>query len=597
MHIHKLSNKKLRIGLYIVTLTILTAWLAAPGAAATDQFAAGLSQFNAGEWAAAAATLAAAAWALPTDIAVRLTAGVALANVKRYAEAADQFKAAARMAPNWVLPQFLLDGTYAEMGDTAASRTTRYAANRALAKGIQVIKPPDDSGQPLLASLQKYPNNAIAHCLLGDLYQLQGDVAGARAEYEKASELAPKWAKPVFNRGLAELNTDPKAAEMTFGEAAKLDPGNSKVYLWRGDAYRRQNKLDLAWDDYQRAAKDPALAAEVNTRLGAVKFQAGDYVGAQQQFGLAARQAPDDPRPLAGEAQVLQNLGKVKEAETKYAQAADVLQQNEAPAPSQAVVANQIAQVQAAQGRLEDAVSNYHMGFELHPTRANADALTAIQQRANQLGQGIANYEALLAKEPKNTKAMLYLLSAYKLSGNTSGRLDMAERLVKLDPANAPDYYTEIGSARMAMGDADKASKAYLEALRLGNATTWAFTARSAGQAGALGMLLEEYSTAFEKRPNPVIAKVLFEIQSARGDAAGMVRTAQWLSKQNPQDAVCWLLLGEAFERAGDRASALDAYARAALIPDPKASELAKAKIQAIKSAPAGPASTGGGKR
>lgn len=562
-------------------LILLVVLLAAGPAWAPDSFVDGLASFNAGDWPRAASQLTLAAKLRPSDPVVRMTAGVALAHLKRYQDAADQFSAAAKLPTDGVLPYLLLDGVYGEMGKVVESKRARDSANALLSSG-RAFNTGTSSDRVLAKSLARYPQNAIGHCLLGDMYQMQNKLALAKEHYDKAAKLAPKWVKPVFNMGMAELQTDPKAAEAMFGQVIQMDPSNRHAYLWKGDALLQQNDVGQAIAAYSEAAKDKSLEPEARTRIGNAQLRAGNYAAAKKEFDIAAKQAPQDPRPIAGRAQALQNDGKLAEAEQNYQQAAELSFRNSVPAPTQSVIQNNLADVQMQQGKLSDANSNFALAYELNPTPANADLLAESQLRANVLPSEIAKRESALAKNSKDIPSMLYLLSAYRLSGNVIGRIQMAERLLKRDPANAPRYYAEIAAAHMSQGNVTEAVDAYIKALDSGNAASWKTTARLASQSGALKALTEKVETSFKATRKATTGLMLFELQSEQRDAVGMVATTEALIKLNPDQQSYWLRLGEAYELAGNKGLAITAYSKASSGPNPEASAAARARIEAL---------------
>lgn len=553
---------KLKTLFILIMIILLGTGLAGP-ASVSDSFTQGMDSFNAGRWEQAASQFRQAASQTPKDEAVRVTAGVALANVKRYKEAAEQFRSAAFLSPMGVLPQLLLDSTYSEIGNQAQSRLARNQASSLISSG-KAFDIPGSSDRILAASLVKYPQNAIAVCLMGDLYQLQGKMTQAKEYYIRASDLAPKWAKPAFNLGLADLESDPKSAEQSFNRAIALDPSNSRAKLWLGDAYLRQKSYDQAIQSYSAAGQDKTLTAEAQTRIGNAQMQAGNYKMAEKQFNMAQTNAPQDPRPVAGQAQALQNQGDLAGAENQYNRAAEIITRNSSPVKSKAVVIGQIAQMQTAQGRYSDASANFQSRFELQPSLENAKTLTASQQRVGLVGKSISRYEAVLKEDPKNIPAMLYLTAAYPLVGNKSGRLDMAIRLLKTDKHNSQVYYTEIGSARMSLGNEKEAVEAFQFGLECGNPVTWESTAFAAKQCGALGLLEALYSNTFKNNGNTRAGKILFDLRSAQDNASGMLQVAQKLVKLDPSDSTSALRLGEAYERNGLRTEAMKVYKKVA---------------------------------
>lgn len=547
-----------------------------------DTFARGIDEFDAGRWIPAADMFCKAAIEKPRDGVVRLTTGVALANVGRYSEAANQFDSAARIAPEGVIPLMLLDRTYAEMGRAAESKQARGAANAILASR-RAFGTTNSSDRALADSLVMYPRNAIAVCLLGDSLQLEGKLEAAKERYAKAASLAPKWTKPVFNLGLANLPTDAKAAEANFQQVIALDPSNSHAYLWLGDTYLKQGKSDKAIDAYSTAGKDRSLVAESQTRIGNAQMRAGNFKVAQQLFVDAAANAPGDPRPVAAQAQVYQNTGQPQAAEDKYRQAGDIVTKNSASSGSQAVIRGQLAAVQTAQGKTADANLNYSSAFDLQPTLSNGYALADSFNRANRLPDSIASNQAALAKNPKDVRAMVYLLAAYKLQGDNKGRLEMATRLVKSDPGNAGTYYAEIGCAKMALGDENGALDAFAQAIDSGDASTWEATGRAAMECGALDKLTTRYDRTFALRNDLRAGKVVFEMISVKGDAALTVEVGEKLARRAPDDAYVMLRLGEAYEKAGRTSEAVAAYTKVATLPNAAAATLAKARINALK--------------
>jgi len=549
-----------------------------------DTFARGIDEFNAGRWSPAADLFGRAASEKPHDEVVRLTAGVAYANIGRYPEAANQFDAASRVAPEGVIPWMLLDRTYDQMGREAEAKQARARANTILSSR-KAFGTTVSSDRALSDSLAKYPRNAIAACLLGDSLQLEGKLESAKAQYSKAASLAPKWTKPMFNLGLANLPTDAKAAEASFLQVLSIDPSNAQARLWLGDAYLKQGKQKQAIDSYQAAAEDKSLLAESQMRIGNAQMQAGNFADAQVLFSNAATIAPQDPRPVAGQAQVYQKLSQPQAAERMYKQADDIVGQNSKSPQSKAVVLNQVAVSQAAQGKIADANSNYRRAFELQPTLSNGVVLADSQKRVKSLADGITANESALSKDPKDIRAMVYLLAAYKVNGNTKGRLDMAERLVRADPKNAVVYCAEMGCAKMALGDEKGALDAFAQAVDSGDATTWESTGRAARECAVLDGLITRYDRAFSQHSDLRAGKVVFELISVKGDPDLAVKVGERLALRAPDDPSILLRLGEAYEKAGRTSEAIAVYRRVTTLPNAAAAALANGRINAIKPA------------
>ncbi len=243
----------------------------------------------------------------------------------------------------------------------------------------------------------------------------------------------------------------------------------------------------------------------------------------------------------------------------------------------------QVAQVQEAQGKNAAANQNYNRAFELQPTPQNGYALADSLSRAKSLPQSIASYEAALAKNPKDTRAMTFLLAAYKVNGDATRRLDMATRLLKADPANATTYRAEIGCAKMALHDEKGALDAFAQAIDSGDATVWEATGRAANECGALDKLVARYNRAFTQHGDIRAGKVVFELISVKGDPALKVEVGRRLASRVPDDPSVLLRLAEAYEQAGQTSEAIAAYTKVTTLPDTAAASIARARIKALK--------------
>lgn len=578
------ANGMMRLGVRTV-LTIACAALVAGiagGGVCADTFADALALFNSGDWARAASHLVQAASERQGDVVVRITAAVALANVKRYTEAVDQLHAAIRLHPDGILPYLLLDALYTEMGEEAKSVWAREQVARITSSG-RAFNSETSSDRVLLKSLASYPQNAIAHLLLGDLYQLRNDLDLAKKQYERARSLAPGWVKPLFNLGLAELRHNPRQAEQRFREVIKADPSNRRAYLWLGDALAAQNRLQEALEAYETASTDRALYAEAQIRIGNVHLRAGRMKQAEESFARAEGRAPTDPRVIAGKAQVLQNQGKLAEAESHYTRAIDVLAQNKAPVPAQVVVQNQLALVQLEQGKLKDAVNNLSASYQLQPTLANAEALVSAQQRAGVLADAVKEAEARLSLAGRDVRTMIYLLAAYKATEQFEKCVELASRLVSADPGNTVSYLIEAGEAQARIGDIPGALDAYMRAIRAGRDADLTAIAQSAKRAGVLGQLADRVEKLLDSSPTQKNALVLFELRSVQAVPALLVTAAEKLVRINPDSATNWLRLGQAYEQAGNLDLALAAYGRVVAGSDAEAVAVARERIEKIR--------------
>ncbi len=544
-----------------------------------DLFARGIEDFNAGRWDEAANSFSLAASQTANDIVVRLTAGISLSHLKKYSDAEKQFEAAKALYPKSVIPNLLLEGVYQSQGHIEKARTLRIQTFRNQTQsintgGIEIA---------LESSVNRYPKNAIAYCLLGDLYQLKGDMENAKVYYLMASDLSPKWPKPVFNYGMVLIKSDPYAASLLFRRAIEMDPNNGNIWLWLGDAQAKLNEFKEAIGSYNKAAQDTTLAYEAKIRIANIQLKLQDYLDADANFSQVQQMMPNDPRPLVGQAQIMKQKGDLDQAEKKYKKAADVSKLNANSSATQAVIANNIAQVQIEKGDVDSAIRNLREAFKLSPTRKNADALVSMEVSGGKLAEGINTYENIINKSAYNRDALTYLNSAYRVSGNYSARLIIIKKLIKADKTNAHLYFSDLGETQACMGASNEALDSFLKSLEMGSNASWVHTIRSAFSLGLAEKLTQKYSQLFSSGKNKQrIGTILYEIYMARNMPNEAISIIKQLINIDSSIAANWLKLGIAYESQGAIDKAIDAYSVAAESKDIESAAVAKNQINRL---------------
>jgi Flp pilus assembly protein TadD len=108
--------------------------------------------------------------------------------------------------------------------------------------------------QELLARIDKEPDNAALHAVLGDLYFDTKRFAQAIERYEKAVELDPGDADSLNDLGLALFYTgNNNAAVSVLEKAISVDPALQRAWLSKGFVLARLGRSGEATDALQRA--------------------------------------------------------------------------------------------------------------------------------------------------------------------------------------------------------------------------------------------------------------------------------------------------------------------------------------------------------
>ncbi|NND76607.1 MAG: tetratricopeptide repeat protein [Flavobacteriales bacterium] len=126
--------------------------------------------------------------------------------------------------------------------------------------------------------VEKYPNVARSHVILGIAYEDMNDHKSARDCFQKAIDTDPNWMGGYNSLANSYIFNEPKdfaAAQTNFQKVVDLMPNESRAHIGLGDAYRAQSDLEKALASYMKAMElspnDPVAfskAGHANSFLG-----------------------------------------------------------------------------------------------------------------------------------------------------------------------------------------------------------------------------------------------------------------------------------------------------------------------------------------
>lgn len=148
------------------------------------------------------------------------------------------------------------------------------------------------------------------------------DYSGARADLERAGELAPTKAAPLI--GLGDVDAAQKqweAAEHHYRAATMLEPKSALAWLKLGNTSMRRGQLSAATDAYRKAIDNQPELAAAHNGLGAALQATGESDAAKSELEQAAKLDPNDPNPFFNLARLYRQQGNDSAAETALAQA------------------------------------------------------------------------------------------------------------------------------------------------------------------------------------------------------------------------------------------------------------------------------------
>jgi tetratricopeptide (TPR) repeat protein len=182
----------------------------------------------------------------------------------------------------------------------------------------------------------------------------------------------------------------------------------------------------------------------------------------------------------------------------------------------------------------------------------------------NETEKAIASYETALRLEPRALLPLTYIAIVYGQRGEYDKAEASLRKAIEIDPKNAPVHFN-LGlllAERDRTGDAEKELRSALE-----------LDPRLAPAAYNLGVLmikerpdegLSFCRKAHELSPsNPKYSYTLAFYQAQKGDRKGAIKTLRETVKRHPAHIDAVLLLGEIYERDGNKEDAKEVYRKA----------------------------------
>ncbi len=137
------------------------------------------------------------------------------------------------------------------------------------ADGYRAQKDYEHAIQYFREALRKDKNNPVLYNKLGMAELRNGNLRGARTDFEKATKLNKKYADPLNNIGVAYyLENNFNQAAKYFKKAVALEETRATFHLNLGSAWFSQKKMDGAMVEFNRALDlDPEVLAQ-SSRAG-----------------------------------------------------------------------------------------------------------------------------------------------------------------------------------------------------------------------------------------------------------------------------------------------------------------------------------------
>jgi tetratricopeptide (TPR) repeat protein len=377
----------------------------------------------------------------PRSVGAHYYTGVALDRLQRRKEAIVSFGEVLKINPRAVAAQVqlarlnLLDGsaeaavTFAE--DAVANAPRNAEARVALVRGLLARRDLARAEQELLPLVKQYPQVSTVHSLNGALKMRKKDIAGARADYERALSLTPTSVEAISGVIAADLiqNRMPQARERIEARLA-TEPDNVDLMQIATQVYSAQRDFAKAEATMRRAIQVAPSSTRSYGMLASVLLASNKLEAARVEFDQIAQR---DPRNVAAQtmaAMIVHSQKKTADAKKRYE---GIINTD----PTAAVAANNLAWIyQEENDRLDDALRLAQGAAERLPESAEVqDTIGMIYLRKALPLLAVSAFEKSVAKVPDNPSYHYHLALALRDSGEPQRARQAVQQAIKIQPA------------------------------------------------------------------------------------------------------------------------------------------------------------------
>ena len=208
------------------------------------------------------------------------------------------------------------------------------------------------------------------------------------------------------------------------------DPARAILCQGRGIQLAKDGKLELALDQFRRAAAYDPLNSSALINIAHVLDKLGRYEEAIAELKDAEKIDPRNSSVYLNWGNSLIHMKKPEEALEPLQKAADLDPSNELAYVNLGAALTNLGRHREAAGKFEKAI-------ELDPKNVGLIfSLATIWSNLGEADKAIRRYERVIALDPKNLAAYYNCAALYEKQGNLDGAIDKIRAAIKIDPDN-----------------------------------------------------------------------------------------------------------------------------------------------------------------
>jgi len=446
---------------------------------------------------------------------------------------------------------------------------------------------------------QNYPDAPLIKYRLARAYLQNNNPAQALATAKRAVALKPDYAEAILLVGELNLRAgDAHSVAAAMEDLLKKRPNLASAQLLLAGAYQSLGRLDDSATVIREQIKASPQVTDGYFRLGLILRQQNKADEARKAFEKALELSP-------GNLPSIDQLVELAIAKKDFEGAMQTIRPELQKTPASAGAHFLEGKIYAAKGELDRAQAALVKALELAPNFSSAyELLISSYVAANKLPEALKELQAFLSKSPNNPRALMTLGVIYDKMKNYPEARDAYEKVLSASPENAEAMNNLAYLYSEKLNQLDKAYELARKARALQPASpsitdTLGWILYKRGQYQEAFTLLRESAGKLPDNPEAqfhlgMTSYMMGEAEAARaalhraanatsdfpgkqeaqrrlallGDGARKlaelsIEELEALLKQQPNDIIARMRLGEAYEKQGAFAKASAAYEEA----------------------------------
>jgi len=446
---------------------------------------------------------------------------------------------------------------------------------------------------------QNYPDAPLIKYRLARAYSQNNNPAQALATAKRAVALKPDYAEAILLVGELNLRAgDAQSVAAAMEDLLKKRPNLASAQLLLAGAYQSLGRLDDSATVIREQIKASPQVTDGYFRLGLILRQQNKADEARKAFEKALELSP-------GNLPSIDQLVELDIAKKDFQGAMQTIRPELQKTPASAGAHFLEGKIYAAEGELDRAEAALVKTLELNPNFSSAyELLISSYVAGNKLPEALKELQAFLSKSPNNPRALMTLGVIYDKMKDYPEARDAYEKVLSTSPENAEAMNNLAYLYSEKLNQLDKAYELARKARALQPASpsitdTLGWTLYKRGQYQEALTLLRESAGKLPDNPEAqfhlgMTSYMMGEAEAARaalhraanatsdfpgkqeaqrrlallGDGAGKsaelsIEELEALLKQQPDDIIARMRLGEAYEKQGAFAKASAAYEEA----------------------------------